>query len=162
MFTCFFVKICFLKNLILTAERRIFLKKTKKTTNNEIKVAKLLTCGGQVIDPTACLCIYIYIYIIFLISLSYTHFPFLFFSCSRVVSLSLYLSICLSIYLPIYLFIYLSIYLSISLSIYLLTSVVCVFIVVKPGSGPLLAILMARLWPSDAQVLAQDDLSLCL
>ena len=35
-----------LKNLILPAERR------KKQTNNEKKVAKLLTFGGKAIDPT--------------------------------------------------------------------------------------------------------------
>ena len=47
----FFVKaLFFLKNLILPAERRIFLENPK---NNEIKVAKLLTYGGQVIDPAA-------------------------------------------------------------------------------------------------------------
>ena len=57
VFTCFFVKTCFFKNLILPAERRILLKNKKTTQNNTIKVAKLLTHGGQVIDPTA----YIYI-----------------------------------------------------------------------------------------------------
>ena len=57
----FFVKTCFLfvKNLILPAERNDFFEKQKTTTkNNKIKVAKLLTYGSQVIDPTA----YIYIY----------------------------------------------------------------------------------------------------
>ena len=46
----FSFKLCFfLKNLILPAERR--------RKNNETKVSKLLTYGGQIIDPTA----YIYI-----------------------------------------------------------------------------------------------------
>ena len=59
IFTCFFVKICFVKTFILPAERRRILKKKQTTKNNKIKVAKLLTYGGQVIDPTA----YIHIYI---------------------------------------------------------------------------------------------------
>ena len=44
VFTCFFVQTCFFsKNLILPAERRIFLKKQKNKT-------KTIKKGGQVID----------------------------------------------------------------------------------------------------------------
>ena len=52
----FLLKLVLFKNLILPAERRIFLK-NKKQQKTIKKVAKLLTYGGQVIDPTA----YIYI-----------------------------------------------------------------------------------------------------
>ena len=62
VFTCvsviFFV---FFVNLILPAERRRFLKKNKTKQQKTIKkVAKLLTYGGQVIDPTAHIYMYIY------------------------------------------------------------------------------------------------------
>ena len=53
----FWYNLFFFKNHILPAERRIFF--WKKTEKHLKKVAKLLTYGGQVIDPTA----YIYIYI---------------------------------------------------------------------------------------------------
>ena len=62
----FLLKLVFVKNLILpTEKKKIFeKKKTIKTTINYKKVAKLLTYGGQVIDPTAYIShIYIYIYI---------------------------------------------------------------------------------------------------
>ena len=39
--------------LILPAERIIFFKRKTKTKTNEIKVARVLTYGGQIIVPTA-------------------------------------------------------------------------------------------------------------
>ena len=60
VFTCLFVKTCFFfKNLILPSERRRFLKNKTKQQKTIKKVAKLLTYGGQVIDPTACICVYV-------------------------------------------------------------------------------------------------------
>ena len=53
----FWYNLFFSKNLIFPTERRGFLKKNNNKTIK--KVAKLLTYGGQVIDPTA----YIYIYV---------------------------------------------------------------------------------------------------
>ena len=61
LFSHFFVKTFFFKNIILPAEGRGFLKNKKTTKNNKKQMARLLTYDGQVIDPTA----YIYIYIIF-------------------------------------------------------------------------------------------------
>ena len=87
-FSHVFVRVFFLKTIILPAERRIFLKK-----NNEIKVAKLLTYGGQVIDPAVYIyiyvCVCVFVFVLGLVSYIYIH-TFL------LLSLSLYLSLSLS------------------------------------------------------------------
>ena len=56
-FSRVFFNLFVFKNLILPAERRRFLKNKTKQQKTTKKVAKLLTYGGQVIDPTT----YIYI-----------------------------------------------------------------------------------------------------
>ena len=72
VFTCFFVKPCFFfeKSHSPCRKKNLFGNKTTTNEKNEIKVAKLLTYGGQVIDPTAH--IYIYIYLSLSLSLSDT------------------------------------------------------------------------------------------
>ena len=52
----FFVKPCFFISFSLQKEEYFW--RNKKNKNDEKKVAKLLTYGGQVIDPA----VYIYIY----------------------------------------------------------------------------------------------------
>ena len=63
-FSPVFLKLCFFY-LIPPAERRKILK-TQKQQKHEIKVAKLLTYGGQVINPTALTKKHIYIYILWI------------------------------------------------------------------------------------------------
>ena len=59
------------KNHSPCRKKKIFEEQKKTTKNNKKEVAKLLTYGGQVIDPTA----YIYIYISLSLSLSLSPLP---------------------------------------------------------------------------------------
>ena len=61
VFTCFLLKLVFFSKISFSLQKEEYFENKKPTKINN-KVAKLLTYGGQVIDPTA----YIYIYNIYI------------------------------------------------------------------------------------------------
>ena len=65
----FFVKTCFFQKSHSPCRKKTIFEKQKRKTKDNKKVAKLLTYGGQVIDPTAY--IYMYIYIFFFVALAH-------------------------------------------------------------------------------------------
>ena len=59
----FLLNLAFFSKISFSLQKEEDFRKKKTTTkNNKLKVAKLLTYGGQVIDPTAYIKPYIYIY----------------------------------------------------------------------------------------------------